>query len=125
MKWILPHCMIRYIKVSAVFIFTIGCTFIVVFIILMLACYHCVSINCFVSLSNVICPCFFQINKADFSCPSWFPVGAKSLIHRILDPNPETVSSLCAMMLVTVYDLHYVAFFYIICLVCICAAYLY
>ncbi|KAH1245107.1 CBL-interacting serine/threonine-protein kinase 8 [Glycine soja] len=25
-----------------------------------------------------------------FSCPSWFPVGAKMLIHRILDPNPET-----------------------------------
>ncbi|OWM70734.1 hypothetical protein CDL15_Pgr014407 [Punica granatum] len=25
-----------------------------------------------------------------FSCPSWFPVGAKSLIHRILDTNPET-----------------------------------
>ncbi|KAH7524797.1 hypothetical protein FEM48_Zijuj06G0157200 [Ziziphus jujuba var. spinosa] len=25
-----------------------------------------------------------------FSCPTWFPVGAKSLIHRILDPNPET-----------------------------------
>ncbi|KAI3760737.1 hypothetical protein L1987_51136 [Smallanthus sonchifolius] len=31
-----------------------------------------------------------KINKAAFSCPSWFPVGAKSLIHRILDPNPET-----------------------------------
>ncbi|KAL8225458.1 hypothetical protein R6Q57_018019 [Mikania cordata] len=27
---------------------------------------------------------------SDFSCPSWFPVGAKSLIHRILDQNPET-----------------------------------
>ncbi|KAG0461245.1 hypothetical protein HPP92_021542 [Vanilla planifolia] len=24
-----------------------------------------------------------------FSCPSWFSIGAKSLIHRILDPNPE------------------------------------
>lgn len=33
-----------------------------------------------------------QIENAEFSCPSWFPVGAKSLIHRILDPNPETVS---------------------------------
>lgn len=32
-----------------------------------------------------------QINNADFSCPSWFPMGAKSLINRILDPNPETV----------------------------------
>ena len=36
--------------------------------------------------------CFLQIEKAEFSCPSWFPVAAKSLIHRILDPNPETVS---------------------------------
>ncbi|KAK9270064.1 hypothetical protein L1049_025637 [Liquidambar formosana] len=25
-----------------------------------------------------------------FSCPSWFPVGAKSLIQRILDPNPDS-----------------------------------
>ncbi|QCE15986.1 hypothetical protein DEO72_LG11g2999 [Vigna unguiculata] len=25
-----------------------------------------------------------------FSCPPWFPVGAKMLINRILDPNPET-----------------------------------
>lgn len=31
-----------------------------------------------------------KIDKADFSCPSFFPVGAKSLIQRILDPNPET-----------------------------------
>lgn len=33
---------------------------------------------------------YSKIEKAEFSCPSWFPVGAKSLIHRILDPNPET-----------------------------------
>ncbi|XP_020240352.1 CBL-interacting serine/threonine-protein kinase 8 isoform X1 [Cajanus cajan] len=32
---------------------------------------------------------YSKIEKAQFSCPSWFPVGAKSLIHRILDPNPE------------------------------------
>ncbi|KAG5031179.1 hypothetical protein JHK85_015161 [Glycine max] len=32
----------------------------------------------------------FCIERAEFSCPSWFPVGAKMLIHRILDPNPET-----------------------------------
>ncbi|KAF8404758.1 hypothetical protein HHK36_009647 [Tetracentron sinense] len=32
------------------------------------------------------------IEQGEFSCPSWFPLGAKSLIHRILDPNPETVS---------------------------------
>ncbi|KAL5190324.1 CBL-interacting serine/threonine-protein kinase 8 [Glycine soja] len=30
------------------------------------------------------------IERAEFSCPPWFPVGAKLLIHRILDPNPET-----------------------------------
>ncbi|GLT53825.1 hypothetical protein SLA2020_270680 [Shorea laevis] len=30
------------------------------------------------------------IERAEFSCPSWFPVGAKSLIHRILDPIPQT-----------------------------------
>ncbi|XP_068656303.1 CBL-interacting serine/threonine-protein kinase 8-like isoform X2 [Aristolochia californica] len=33
---------------------------------------------------------YSKIEKAEFSCPSWFPVGAKSLIQRILDPNPET-----------------------------------
>ncbi|XAR62050.1 Non-specific serine/threonine protein kinase [Bertholletia excelsa] len=33
---------------------------------------------------------YSKIEKAEFSCPSWFPVGAKSLIHQILDPNPET-----------------------------------
>ncbi|XP_055833913.1 CBL-interacting serine/threonine-protein kinase 8 isoform X1 [Solanum dulcamara] len=33
---------------------------------------------------------YAKIDKAEFSCPSWFPVGAKSLIHRILDPNPQT-----------------------------------
>jgi len=31
-----------------------------------------------------------KINSADFSCPPWFSSGARSLIHRILDPNPET-----------------------------------
>lgn len=34
-----------------------------------------------------------QIDKADYSFPLWFSIGAKSLIHRILDPNPEAVSS--------------------------------
>lgn len=33
---------------------------------------------------------YSKIERADFSCPSWFPVGAKSLIHRILDPSTET-----------------------------------
>ncbi|KAF7830047.1 CBL-interacting serine/threonine-protein kinase 8 [Senna tora] len=34
-----------------------------------------------------------KIHRADFSCPPWFPVGAKSLIQRILDPNPATSPS--------------------------------
>nr|XP_009790122.1 PREDICTED: CBL-interacting serine/threonine-protein kinase 8 isoform X2 [Nicotiana sylvestris] len=33
---------------------------------------------------------YAKIERAEFSCPSWFPVGAKSLISRILDPNPQT-----------------------------------
>ncbi|KAL2340039.1 hypothetical protein Fmac_007979 [Flemingia macrophylla] len=33
---------------------------------------------------------YLMIEKAEFSCPPWFPVGAKTLIHQILDPNPET-----------------------------------
>ncbi|CAL1395565.1 unnamed protein product [Linum trigynum] len=33
---------------------------------------------------------YSKIDNAEFSCPSWFPVAAKSLIHRILDPNPQT-----------------------------------
>ncbi|GLT60560.1 hypothetical protein SLA2020_333220 [Shorea laevis] len=33
---------------------------------------------------------YSKIAKAEFSCPSWFPVGARSLIHRILDPSPQT-----------------------------------
>ncbi|KAF7817066.1 CBL-interacting serine/threonine-protein kinase 8-like [Senna tora] len=36
------------------------------------------------------CGVILYIERADFSCPQWFPVGAKALIHRILDPNPET-----------------------------------
>ncbi|GMN58210.1 hypothetical protein TIFTF001_027310 [Ficus carica] len=31
-----------------------------------------------------------KINAAKFSCPVWFSHGAKSLIHKILDPNPKT-----------------------------------
>lgn len=33
---------------------------------------------------------YSKVGNAEYSCPSWFPVGAKSLIQRILDPNPET-----------------------------------
>ncbi|XP_043714216.1 CBL-interacting serine/threonine-protein kinase 8-like isoform X2 [Telopea speciosissima] len=33
---------------------------------------------------------YSKIEKAEFSCPSWFSVEAKSLIHRILDPITET-----------------------------------
>ncbi|KAG0461255.1 hypothetical protein HPP92_021552 [Vanilla planifolia] len=38
-----------------------------------------------VDLGTLYC----KIENAEFSCPSWFSIGAKSLIHRILDPNPE------------------------------------
>lgn len=31
-----------------------------------------------------------KITKADFKCPQWFPVDAKRLLYRILDPNPRT-----------------------------------
>ncbi|XP_028777717.1 CBL-interacting serine/threonine-protein kinase 8 isoform X2 [Neltuma alba] len=33
---------------------------------------------------------YSKIGRAEFSYPAWFSVGAKSLIHRILDPNPQT-----------------------------------
>ncbi|XP_057434875.1 CBL-interacting serine/threonine-protein kinase 8-like [Lotus japonicus] len=33
---------------------------------------------------------YSKIEKAEYSCPPGFPVGAKTLIHKILDPNPET-----------------------------------
>ncbi|URD99143.1 CBL-interacting serine threonine-protein kinase [Musa troglodytarum] len=36
---------------------------------------------------NYVAP---EIEKAEFSCPSWFSIGAKSLLCKILDPNPET-----------------------------------
>ncbi|KAL5125007.1 CBL-interacting serine/threonine-protein kinase 8 [Glycine soja] len=35
------------------------------------------------------CGVILYIEKAQFSCPPSFPVGAKSLIHTMLDPNPE------------------------------------
>ncbi|OMO81155.1 hypothetical protein CCACVL1_12578 [Corchorus capsularis] len=36
-------------------------------------------------------PTLYQkINAAQFSCPFWFSKGAKSLIQKILDPNPKT-----------------------------------
>ncbi|OVA07799.1 Protein kinase domain [Macleaya cordata] len=31
-----------------------------------------------------------KINAAEFSSPIWFSPGVKSMIHRILDPNPKT-----------------------------------
>ncbi|XP_020592666.1 CBL-interacting protein kinase 24 isoform X2 [Phalaenopsis equestris] len=36
---------------------------------------------------NYVAP---EINAAEFSYPTWFSVGTKSLISRILDPNPKT-----------------------------------
>ncbi|KAL1816049.1 hypothetical protein ACET3Z_018623 [Daucus carota] len=31
-----------------------------------------------------------KVSSADFSFPYWFSAGAKSLLNKILDPNPET-----------------------------------
>lgn len=31
-----------------------------------------------------------KINAAEFSCPFWFSQGLRSLIHKILDPNPKS-----------------------------------
>ncbi|KAE9601811.1 hypothetical protein Lal_00040963 [Lupinus albus] len=31
-----------------------------------------------------------RISAAEFVCPFWFSTGAKTLIHKILDPNPKT-----------------------------------
>ncbi|KAI3723043.1 hypothetical protein L2E82_34353 [Cichorium intybus] len=36
-------------------------------------------------------PTFIQIEKADYRCPPWFSSGAKTLLSRILDPNPKTM----------------------------------
>ncbi|KAH7387104.1 hypothetical protein KP509_16G005500 [Ceratopteris richardii] len=30
-----------------------------------------------------------KIHKADFTCPAWFSSGARKLISRILEPNPQ------------------------------------
>ncbi|KAH9731301.1 CBL-interacting serine/threonine-protein kinase 9 [Citrus sinensis] len=39
-----------------------------------------------------------KICRADFSCPSWFSSGAKKLIKRILDPNPDTRMTISQML---------------------------
>ncbi|KAL2893033.1 CBL-interacting serine/threonine-protein kinase 8 [Bienertia sinuspersici] len=36
------------------------------------------------------CGVILYIANADYSFPSWFSMGAKSLIKRILDPNPQS-----------------------------------
>lgn len=33
---------------------------------------------------------FRRISAAEFVCPVWFSAGAKTFIHKILDPNPKT-----------------------------------
>ena len=38
-------------------------------------------------------PFVVQINAAKFTCPLWFSDGAKTLLHKILDPNPKSVST--------------------------------
>ncbi|KAL5974739.1 CBL-interacting protein kinase 2 [Asimina triloba] len=39
-----------------------------------------------------------KIGKADFKCPSWFPTEARKLLHKILDPNPNTRISIAKIM---------------------------
>ncbi|GMP60134.1 hypothetical protein CsSME_00023132 [Camellia sinensis var. sinensis] len=47
----------------------------------------------YLPFDDIDLPTLYQkINVAEFSCPIWFSPGAKSLIHKILDPNPEIVS---------------------------------
>ncbi|KAI8020819.1 CBL-interacting serine/threonine-protein kinase 24-like isoform X1 [Camellia sinensis] len=44
----------------------------------------------YLPFDDIDLPTLYQkINVAEFSCPIWFSPGAKSLIHKILDPNPE------------------------------------
>jgi len=50
----------------------------------------------YVIISQIIELCLFlnlQMFKADITCPSFFSPSVKSLIERILDPNPATVST--------------------------------
>ncbi|CAL0317751.1 unnamed protein product [Lupinus luteus] len=35
-----------------------------------------------------------KIGKAEFKCPDWFPQGIRSLLHKMLDPDPDTRISL-------------------------------
>lgn len=44
------------------------------------------------SFSTALCPPLLQIHRADFTCPSWFSVGVKAVLRKLLDPNPKTVS---------------------------------
>lgn len=44
----------------------------------------------YLPFDDIDLPTLYQkINVAEFWCPIWFSPGAKSLIHKILDPNPE------------------------------------
>ncbi|CAN8273045.1 unnamed protein product [Cochlearia groenlandica] len=43
----------------------------------------------FLPFSEMDLPALYR-KATDFSCPLWFSAEAKSLIHRILDPNPKT-----------------------------------
>ncbi|KAM3192304.1 hypothetical protein ACQJBY_069501 [Aegilops geniculata] len=49
-----------------------------------------------------------KITAAHFSCPDWFSQGAKSLIQRILDPNPKTRMTIKEMKSDTWFSKNYV-----------------
>lgn len=45
----------------------------------------------YLPFSEIDLPTLYRrINAAEFSCPFWFTPAAKSLLQRILDPNPKT-----------------------------------
>ncbi|XP_047084446.1 CBL-interacting protein kinase 24-like [Lolium rigidum] len=50
-----------------------------------------------------------KITAAHFSCPDWFSPGAKSLIQRILDPNPNTRMTIEEIRADTWFKKNYVA----------------
>ncbi|KAF7102865.1 hypothetical protein CFC21_103927 [Triticum aestivum] len=49
-----------------------------------------------------------KITAAHFSCPDWFSQGAKSLIQRILDPNPKARITIKEMKADTWFSKNYV-----------------
>ncbi|ESQ47001.1 hypothetical protein EUTSA_v10027753mg [Eutrema salsugineum] len=63
----------------------------------------------FLPFSETDLPSLYRkINAAEYSCPPWFSTEAKSLIHRILDPNPKTRIQIQGIRKDPWFRLHYV-----------------